>query len=84
MKTIRCIFCSTKTTLHNINVQKVIRGKVITISNAPVFYCKECDETFLAHDTMEAYKFIKASGLDNKKILFSFDEIMKLMMTESE
>ena len=82
MKTIRCIFCGLATTLHKINVQKVIKGKIITLRNAPVFYCKKCDETFLAHDTMESYKFIKAKGLADKKILFSFDDIMKMIMTE--
>lgn len=77
MKAIKCIFCHKTTTVHRINVQKKINGKVVTITNAPVYYCKDCDETFLSKESQDVFDYIKTRNLDNRNILFEFDEISK-------
>ncbi|NJD01871.1 MAG: YgiT-type zinc finger protein [Ruminiclostridium sp.] len=75
VKIIKCLFCGKPTTLHNINVQKKIRGKVITLSNAPVYYCQPCKETFQAKETQDVFRYIYDNNLDEKLILFNYDDI---------
>ena len=77
MKIIKCLFCSKPTTLHNINVQKKIKGKVITLTGAPVYYCQPCNETFQAKETQEVFRYISDLGLDEKLILFNYDDMSK-------
>lgn len=77
MKIIKCLFCSKETTIHNINAQKKIRGKIITVSNSPVYYCEDCKETFLAKETQDVFRYIQDRNLEEKRILFDFQEISK-------
>jgi YgiT-type zinc finger domain-containing protein len=77
MKTVKCMFCSKETTLHSINAQKKIRGKLVTLSNAPVYYCRDCKETFLAKETQDIFRYIQDRNLEEKYILFDFREISK-------
>ena len=77
LELIRCIFCSKPTTLHNINVPKKIKGKVITVTNAPVYYCEACDETFISKEAQDVFRYIQDRRLDEKRILFSFEEIFR-------
>ncbi len=53
MKAIRCLFCDRTTTVHHINAQKRIKGKIVTLTNAPVYYCAHCKETFLSKETQD-------------------------------
>jgi YgiT-type zinc finger domain-containing protein len=75
MQSMKCMYCKVPTTNHKINVQKKISTKIITVSQAPVYYCKSCDETFLAKETLDCFKYIRDMGLDEKRILFNFEEI---------
>lgn len=77
MKIIKCMFCSKVTTLYNINAQKKIRGKVVTISNAPVYYCEACKETFMAKETQDVFRYIQDRNLEEKRILFDFEDMLK-------
>jgi YgiT-type zinc finger domain-containing protein len=77
MRAIKCIFCHKETTIHSINAQKKINGKVVTITSAPVYYCKDCDETFLSKEAQDVFTYIKDRNLDAKSILFNFEEISK-------
>ena len=77
MKIIKCMFCSKETTLHTINAQKKIRGKTVTISNAPVYYCEDCKETFMAKETQDVFRYIQDRNLEEKCILFEFQDISK-------
>lgn len=76
-KLIKCLFCGKPTTLHNINVQKKIRGKVITLSGAPVYFCKPCNETFLTKETQDVFRFISERNLDEKLLLFNYDDMSR-------
>ncbi len=77
MKIIRCLFCGKNTTLHNINAQKKMRGKVITLTNAPVYYCSECKETFMSKEAQDIFRYIQDRSLDAKSILFSYEDMIK-------
>lgn len=77
MKIIKCMFCGKNTTLHCINAKKSIRGKVITLTNAPVYYCDSCKETFLSKETQDVFMYIQDRSLDAKYILFNFEEMVK-------
>jgi YgiT-type zinc finger domain len=77
LKIIKCLYCGKPTTVHNINVQKKIRGKIITLSGAPVYYCQPCKETFLAKETQDVFRYISDRSLDEKLILFNYDELSK-------
>ena len=77
MKMIKCLFCSRATTLHNINAQKKIRGKIVTVTNAPVYYCQECKETFLAKETQDVFRYVQDRNLEEKRILFDYEEIAR-------
>jgi YgiT-type zinc finger domain-containing protein len=76
MKIIKCLFCEQKTTVHYINAQKRIRGKMITVTNAPVYYCDSCDETFMSKEAQDVFRYIQDRNLDARKILFNFDEMV--------
>jgi YgiT-type zinc finger domain-containing protein len=75
MQLMKCMYCKQMTSSHKINVQKKMSTKIITLTDAPVYYCKACDETFLAKETLDSFKYIKDMGLDEKRILFNFEEI---------
>lgn len=77
MRVIKCLFCGKPTTFHRINAQKKLNGKVITLSEAPVFYYKDCDETFISKEAQDVFSYIKDKNLDSKKVLFNFDEMAK-------
>lgn len=77
MKIIKCLFCGKPTTVHNINVQKKIRGKIITLSGAPVYYCQPCNETFLTKETQDVFRYISDRNLDEKLMLFNFEDMAK-------
>jgi YgiT-type zinc finger domain-containing protein len=77
MRIIKCMFCSKETTLHSINAQKKIRGKIVTISNAPVYYCEDCKETFMAKETQDVFRYIQDRNLEEKRILFDYQDISK-------
>lgn len=77
VKLIKCLFCGKTTTLHRINAQKKINGKVITLSNAPVYYCAPCKETFVSKEAQDVFSHVKDKGLENKSILFNFDDLFK-------
>lgn len=82
MKIIKCLFCGKPTTIHKISVQKKINGKVVTLTNAPVYYCKPCDETFLAKETQDVLGYVRDRNLDARSILFNFDDLTKKMDKE--
>ncbi len=77
MKNVKCMFCGKETTFHSINAQKKIRGKIITVSNAPVYYCQDCKETFMAKETQDAFRYIQDRSLEEKRLLFDFQEISR-------
>ncbi|MCX8131807.1 MAG: YgiT-type zinc finger protein [Clostridia bacterium] len=77
MQLIKCLFCGKPTTLHRINAQKKINNKIVTLSNAPVYYCAPCKETFLSKETQDVFNYIRDMGLENKSILFNFDDLSK-------
>jgi len=77
MKIIKCLFCSKNTTIHYINAQKRIRGKIITLTNAPVYYCDNCKETFTSKEVQSVFRYIQDRSLDEKCILFNFDDMSK-------
>lgn len=76
MELIRCLFCGKKTTLHSVNMPKRIRGKVVTLTNAPVYYCKDCDETFISKEAQQVFRYIKDNNLDQRRILFNFEDLV--------
>ncbi|NMA33471.1 MAG: YgiT-type zinc finger protein [Clostridiaceae bacterium] len=76
MRAVRCMFCDGNTTIHNINAQKRVRGKMITVTNAPVYYCDNCNETFLSKETQSVFRYIQDRRLDEKRILFNFDDMV--------
>ncbi len=77
MKLIKCLYCGKVTTLHNINVPKRIRGKIITLTGAPVYFCQPCNETFLTKETQDVFRYIQDNNLDEKLIMFSFETMNK-------
>ncbi|MDP4093399.1 MAG: YgiT-type zinc finger protein [Bacillota bacterium] len=77
MKLIKCLFCGKTTTLHSINAQKKINGKVVTVRNTPVYYCDSCDETFLSKEATDVFSYIRTRNLDEKSILYDFDDMIK-------
>ena len=77
MKIIKCLFCGKQTTIHNINAQKKIRGKIITLAGAPVYYCQPCNETFQSKETQDVFRYISDRNLDEKLILFNYEDMSK-------
>ena len=77
MKIIKCMFCGKNTSIHLINAQKKIRGKIITLANAPVYYCESCNETFTSKETQDVFRYIQDRSLDDKCILFNYDDMSK-------
>lgn len=77
MELIKCLFCGKPTTLHKINVPKKMKGKVVTLTNAPVYFCKPCNETFIAKETQEVFRYIQDRNLDDKLVLFNYDDMIK-------
>lgn len=77
MKLIRCLFCSKPTTINRINIKKKVNGKVVTLTNAPVYYCEHCKETFVSKEAQDVLINIRERRLDEKNILFDFDEMIK-------
>ena len=77
MKIIKCLFCGKNTTIHNINAQKKIKGKVVTLANSPVYYCSDCKETFTSKEVQDVFRYIQDRGMEEKNILFQFDDMIK-------
>lgn len=77
MKIIKCMFCSRTTSVHIINAQKKIKGKVITLTNAPVYYCEQCKETFTSKEVQDVFRYIQDRNLDDKNILFNYEEMSR-------
>jgi YgiT-type zinc finger domain-containing protein len=77
MKILKCLFCSKPTTLDKINIKKKINAKTITLTNAPVYYCTTCKETFISKEAQDVLIEIRERRLDEKKLLFNFDEMKK-------
>ncbi len=77
MRIIKCMFCGKNTTIHTINAQKKIRGKIVTLTNAPVYYCSSCKETFLSKETQDVFRYIQDRSLEEKYILFNYEEMSK-------
>ncbi len=75
MRLIKCLYCGKTTTLHRINAQKKINNKTITLTNAPVYYCASCDETYISKEAQDVFNHIRDEGLDSKRILFDFDNM---------
>lgn len=50
---------------------------MITVTNAPVYYCGNCNETFLSKETQDVFRYIQDRNLDDRMILFSFDDMVK-------
>jgi len=82
MKAIKCLFCGKITTIHKINAQKKISGKVVTMTNSPVYYCSACDETFLSKEAHDGFTYIKDRHLEERNILFNFEDIEKRLYKE--
>lgn len=77
MKCIKCFFCEKPTVIMTRNLQRRINGKIITLSNAPVYYCANCQEVFLSKEAQDAFGYIKANKLQDKAILFKYDDITR-------
>lgn len=77
MKAVKCMFCGSITSIHNINAQKKIKGKIITLSNSPVYYCDRCKETFTSKEVQDVFRYIQDRGLEEKNILFNYDDMAK-------
>ncbi len=77
MKIIKCMFCSRTTSIHIINAQKKIRGKIITLKNAPVYYCEQCQETFTSKEVQDVFRYIQDRNMDEQYVLFNYEEISK-------
>lgn len=77
MKSIKCFFCEKPAVPQTKNLQRRVNGKNITLSDAPVYYCADCNETFLSKEAQDAFRYIKENGLENKSILFRYDEISR-------
>ncbi|NTV90327.1 MAG: YgiT-type zinc finger protein [Clostridiales bacterium] len=76
-KLIKCIYCGKTTSLHYINVQKKVKGKIITLTGAPVYFCQPCNETFLTKETQEVFRYIQDNNLDEKLIMYNFESMVK-------
>ncbi len=77
MKSIRCLYCGKDTTIHKINAQKRIKGKVVTIKNAPVYYCAPCNETFLSKETQDVFRYIQERNLEDRSVLYDYDDMAR-------
>lgn len=76
MKIIKCLFCGKPTTIHKINAQKKINGKTVTITDAPVYYCAQCDETFISKEAQDVFNHIRDRNLEARAILYNFDDMI--------
>lgn len=77
MKIIKCLFCSKNTTIHRIHSKKKIKGKIITLMNAPVYYCDKCKETFTSKEVQDVFRYIQDKGLYESCILFHYEDMAK-------
>lgn len=77
MKIIKCLFCGRTTSVHIINAQKKIKGKIITLTNAPVYYCDQCKETFTSKEVQDVFRYIQDRNLDEQYILFNYEEMSR-------
>ncbi|TYQ13193.1 UNVERIFIED_CONTAM: YgiT-type zinc finger domain-containing protein [Acetivibrio alkalicellulosi] len=78
MKIIKCLFCSKPTSINKINIKKKINGKVVTLTNAPVYYCEKCKETFISKEAQDVLIAIREKNLDKKNVLFNYEDLKKL------
>jgi YgiT-type zinc finger domain-containing protein len=77
MRIIKCLFCGKNTSIHYINAQKKIKGKIITLTNAPVYYCDTCKETFTSKEVQDVFRYIQDRNLEESKLMFSYDDMSK-------
>jgi YgiT-type zinc finger domain-containing protein len=77
MKSIKCFFCEKPAVSQRKNLERRINGKNITLSDAPVYYCADCNETFLSKEVQDAFRYIKENGLENNSVSFRFYEILR-------
>lgn len=77
MRIIKCLFCNRTTSIQIINSQKKIKGKIITLTNAPVYYCEQCKETFTSKEVQDVFRYIQDRNLDDQYILFNYEEMSK-------
>lgn len=77
MKIIKCMFCGRTTSIQIINAQKKIKGKIITMKNAPVYYCEQCKETFTSKEVQDVFRYIQDRNLDEQYILFNYEDMSK-------
>ncbi len=75
MKIVNCLFCGKKTVIQIINATKRIKGKVITVTNAPVYYCNTCNETFTSKEVQDVFRYIQDRNMDEGCILFNYDDM---------
>jgi hypothetical protein len=48
------------------------------LTNAPVFYCANCKETFISKEAQDVLIEIREKRLDERRLLFNFDEMARL------
>jgi len=75
MKKLKCLFCGKATSLHTIKAKKKINDKLVTITNAPIYYCQECRETFLSKETQDVISYIRDNHLERRAIIFDFPQL---------
>lgn len=75
MKIIKCLFCNKTTSVQIINAQKKIKGKIITLKNAPVYYCEQCNETFMSKEVQDVFRYIQDRNLNEQYILFNYEDM---------
>lgn len=71
----RCMFCESGISVRRINAEKKIRGKIVTLAAAPVYYCEQCKETFFTASTLACFNYIRDLSLDAKSVLFKYEDI---------
>lgn len=84
MKYVKCFFCEKPAVLQIKNIHKWIGGKKVTLSDAPVYFCANCNETFQSKEVQDAFQYIKANDMQNKSILFRFDDIYRKIGAKAE
>lgn len=77
MKIVKCMFCGKTTSIQIINAQKKVKGKIITLKNAPVYYCDQCKEVFTSKEVQDVFRYIQDRNLDEQYILFNYEDMSK-------
>lgn len=77
MRAVKCMFCGKTTTIHKINAQKKINGKIVTVTDSPVYYCDKCNETYLSKEAQDVFSYIRDRNMEARTILFNFEDMSK-------